>query len=266
MNLWKLLLAFLFLGVEGEGEGDDPPGEEGAAAGDDPPGDDDLDLGDGDDAGGGADAGASDAGDGKPPVKSDAETAAERRARLAEDALADERAARRAEQQRTATPPKDTDYEREEAAIAEARARGDTPEQLRWLQWQVDSNRNMRVNTRTSQAALAESRDIADKTEFGRLEITKPAVYKRYAERVEKAVQDMRANGQTASRSVILKLMIGDDIMSGKVKPKAGVKAKSADTSTVDRGRGQTVRSDVSGRQRSNEREKLRARLNGKLI
>jgi hypothetical protein len=263
MKLWKLLLAFLYLGIEGEG--DDKPNGDAAGAGDDTTGDDDLDLGGDDDAAGSADAGAAGDDEGKKEGKSEAETAAERRARLAEEALADERAQRRAEQQRTATPPKDTDYEREEATLAQARADPNTTqESVRWLQWQIDANRNMRANTRTSQAALAESRDIADKTEFGRLEITKPAVYKRYAERVEKAVQDMRANGQTASRSVILKLMIGDDIMSGKVKPKAP-KAKTAE-GTVDRGRVPGVRSDVSGRQRMNDRDKLRSRLKDQLI
>jgi len=252
MKLWKLLLAFLTLGAaEGEGAAPatpDPSTDAGT-------GDDDLFGETGDDL-----IDAAEAGGGAPKVEEEETPALKEARRRAQDAEERAERAERAARERPAptapTPTRDPDYEREEQEMAQARAAGSTPEQIAWLQWKIDSNRKMRASERTSQSALQESREIADRTAFEKLELTKPQVYKRYAERVEAAVNDMRAKGQApAPRLAILRLLIGDDIMNGKVKPKA----KAA---PVERGRSPVIRSDTrGGKGTMTEHEKRKQRL-----
>jgi hypothetical protein len=61
----------------------------------------------------------------------------------------------------------------------------------------------------------------------------------------------------------MLRFMIGDDMMNGKIKPKAArASAAPANTSSVERKRLPNVRSDVSARGGGQtERDKRRARL-----
>lgn len=163
---------------------------------------------------------------------------------------------------------RDPDYEREEQQIAQARRDGANDDQIRWLQWQIDSNRKIRQADQRSQAALAESRDIADRTAFEQLQVTKPKTYRQYKDRVESAVNDMRAKGQAVPpRMAILRFMLGDDIMNGKLKPKAraGTSPAAANPpASVPRNRLPNVRSDVSARGNgTSERDKRRARLDG---
>ena len=165
-----------------------------------------------------------------------------------------------------AAPGRDPEYDREEAQLAAARAKGDD---TAWLEWQINSNRTLRENRRESQNALRAAQDLADRTEFGRLEITKPKVYRMYSERVEKTISDMRARGEVIPpRMVLLRVFMGDDLLSGKLKPK---QAKAAATSVaapqVPRGRSPNVRSDVTGKANSgSDHEKRRARLANVII
>lgn len=203
--------------------------------------------------------------DEEPPRK---ETAAERRAKALEDELAQERSARRAAEARTppTTPARDPLFDAEEQELARAKADGATPDQLGWLQWKIDGNRKMRANERNSSAALAEARNLADRTSFERLEITKPQVFKRYAAKVEKAIADFQAQGkELPPRNLILRMLIGDDIMNGTVKSKTAKAAPKPGT-TVDRGRTPGTRSDVTAKGGQSDRDKRRARLENQII
>ena len=257
--LRKLLSRFLHLGIE---EGADPQTDDPPPA-DDPPADETQD----DDSLEGLMGG-----DEPPEPKDDPKerlTAAERRAEQAERELAAERAARQ-----HAAPPaaagRDPDYDREEAQIAQAQANGASETDLQWLRWQIGQSRENRATKRTAMDALTRATDIADKSDFDRLEITKPKTYKTYKDRVEKAIADARAGGQTniPSRSVILKLMIGDDIMNNKIKPKTAKAATDGEAAParVERTRLPATRSDVSGRAAQSERTKRMERLKDQLI
>jgi len=200
------------------------------------------------------------AGDENPIVKE-----ARDRADRLERELAEERAARRAQPAVTAPAAADSEFEREEAQLAAARRDGADESTLRWLQWQIDSNRKIRTTERNSQQALSRAEDLADRTAFEKLEITKPGVYKKYAERVEKEVTEGRFKG--SPRLGVLRLLIGDDVMSGKIKPKTkSAPAAGTPAATVDRGRTPGVRSDVRPGKGNSESEKRRARLENQLI
>lgn len=250
--LRKLLSRFLTLGV-GEGDDqtlpDDTPTDEPSVP-DEEPALEDL-------------MGADEA----PEPKDDPKerlTAAERRAADLERELAAERAARQAPPH---VPSRDPDYEREEAELAKVRESGDQ-NALEWAQWRINQNRVIRDSQRTSQNALAEARDIADRTEFGKLELTKPKLYKAYADRVEKVVSEARSKGQgSAPRLMILKYLVGEDMMNNKVKAKpARSAALEGQPQRVERQRLPAARSDVSGRASQSEREKRRARLENQPI
>ena len=261
-RLLRLLLSFLYLGAEpdepaaGAPEGDDAPDIE-----DDEP----APAASGDDAGDGGD------GNIDPPQ----ESAGDKRARELQEEVNREREGRiRAEERaRVATPSpttsRDPEYEREEEQLRAAQAdpnRSATDNQ--WLRWQVDQNRRTRASERTSAQALAKAQDISDRTDFASIKADKPKAYAKYAPQVEKAVADMRAQGQEPlSRRVLFALMIGKDFIDGKLKPKATKSAPAGTTpGRVDRGRTPGVRTDVSGRRTSNESQARRERLKGVAI
>jgi hypothetical protein len=263
MILWKLLLRFLTLGVD---EPDPPTDDEDQDVNADAGGTGDESLDDLLDV---VEPPAGQAPTGDAPAENAAVKEARRRAADLELQLEDERRARQAAEQRVPAPVSgaDPETEREDAELAQARASGATPDQLSWLQWKIDSNRKIRASERASTGALREAQDVADRAAFDRLEVSKPQVYKRYAERVEKAMQEMRAKGQNAPRLAVLRLLIGDDIMNGKIKPKTVARpAPDAAAGTVDRGRSPGIRSDVRGKAGQNERDKRRARLENQLI
>jgi hypothetical protein len=256
MNALELLRRFLVLAIDGEEEGTEgeaaaPPPEEAGTG--DAALDDLIDAVE-------TPGKAAPAGDDNPIVKE----ARERADRL-ERELEQERAARRAQPAVAPVPTVDTEYEREEQQLAAARRDGADEGTLRWLQWQIDSNRKIRATERNSQQALSRAEDLADRTAFEKLEITKPGVYKKYAERVEKEVTEGRFKG--SPRLGVLRLLIGDDILSGKIKPKTkSAPAAGAPAATVDRGRTPGVRTDVRPGKGNSEREKRRARLENQLI
>lgn len=259
-RLLELLLHFLTLGVE---EGDPDTGGVSATA----PVDDNDDAGTGDqtldeiiDA-----VETSEATRDSGVVDEAAVTETRRRLRERETELENERRLRfdaEARASRVATPQGvDPVWQAEENEIAAARAAGATTEQLSWVQWKVDSSRRLRMGEQTSRMALLQANDLNDRTEFGRLEITKPTIYKRYAKRVEEAVEKMRQAGQNAPRLGILKLLIGDDLIAGNLRPATKKKATASPDGTVARGASPNMRSDVSGKGGTSEREKRRARL-----
>ena len=243
--LRNLLKRYFWLGVEGDGDDDtqpaDPPHEDAT-----PPDDETFLLDDEVPA--------------EEPAKPSAEdrlAAAERRAEELQRELS---AARSSQPTAPVQPSRDPDYEREEQQLAEARRNGATEDQERWLRWQIDSNRTIRQANKTSQAALAEAREIADRSDFSKLEITKPKTFKAYKDRVEQAIGEMRAKGQQIPpRMLVLSVLIGQDALAGKTQQKP--KAKAAESSTVERKRLPGTRSDVSSSGKQSERDKRRARL-----
>src|SRR5579859_168827 len=179
-------------------------------------------------------------------------TAAERRAEQAERELAAERSRPR---EPVAPVRGDPEYEREEAELAQARASGASAETLAWVQWKIDSNRKMRASERNSQSALQEARDLADRAEFGRLETSKPKLYKAYADKIEKTIADLRAKGQSAPpRKALLAFFIGDDMMNGKIKAKT-TKPAAEGGAKVERTRIPNARGDVRATGGNSERE-----------
>ena len=246
--LRRLLLRYLTLGVE--------PGDEDPVEPETPPEED---------AAGTGDAALDDLIDAiepEPSRRADPDDnpivrEARERAAKAERELAEERAARRP------APTPDADYEREERMLAQARATGDE-NTISWTQFRVDQERRARRAEANSQQAMSRAADIEDRTSFDRLEITKPAVYKRYAKRVEEA----RSQYPNAPRAAILRLLIGNDIMDGKVRPKQAKPAEAPEPGrTVDRGRPPVARSDVRpGKGGMTDKEKRIERLRGQNI
>lgn len=261
MNLLQLLLGFFLLGIV-EGEADAGAADAGADAGADKGADadagadtdpaDDLDL----------DAGADDADPGKDKGAKPREDAAAERKQLAdrnaqlERELAD---ARRGSQQRQTSE--------EERLRAEEDKRLADKDATDLERWQINANRELRAGRSQSQAALMQAQDLADSTKFGNLAITKPGIHKRYAERVETELQKMRANGQNAPREAILRFLIGNDAMEGKLgakkKPAADPVARVSDDK---RGKTPGARSDVSAKTKQTEHQKRMARLENQII
>lgn len=249
--LWKYLLLFLFLGVE---EGADPePAPEPT-----PPADDTLDdlI---DIAAGSEPMPSPQEPPDEPPVVKEIRARAERAEREAQETR--ERLMRLEAERAPLPQGRDPEWDAEEARLRSA----DITDLERW---QIQSNRTLRNNTRTAQQSLLQAGEIADRTEFEKLEITKPKVYKMYKDRVEKALSDLRAKGQNAPRMAMLRLLIGDDFVNGKFKTKqAKTTTTEPDVKRVDRGSGATVRSDVrAGNKARSEHEKRIERLRNVVI
>jgi hypothetical protein len=244
----EFLRKFLHLGVDG----DDP------APADPPTTDDTLD-----DLIEAVEPTVTQKGDSEDPATRIAE--AERRAAEAERRAADIEARARQSVQIPQGPKTDPESEREEAEFEQARKGGADENTLRWLRWQIDSNRKWRQTSQRADATFAAASDRADRAEFAALEYTKPKVFKAYGARVEEALDGFRRAGQNMPpRKMILTYLIGQDILDGKVKPKKAVASPSAEPAKVDRGSLPNARSDVrKGAAPQTEREKRRARLEG---
>lgn len=264
-QLLALIAAFLTLGP-------DPDPDPAAAAGggaEDPPGDglEDLDL-EGDppddpDPAGGGDGHADD----PDAVHQRALTAERTRADTAERNAREsaERLAQLERQQRAPPATVNQDQQQFEQEEARLRASDCSPQE----KWQIESNRVLRATQRDAQQAVFNSREMADKAEFTTLCNSKPLA-KKYAERVEVKLAEMRKQGFNIERKLVLKMIIGDDIVEGKVKttkkaPAAG-SAEGQQRQPVARGKPAAGRSDVSGRGANSEQEKRRQRLANQLI
>lgn len=255
-NLLEFLLAFLRPAVDGDDGAGDAAGDAGAAGGDDKgaaadAGDDQLDLD--------LDAHQDDdkGGDDDTKLASKDELEAERRARQAERERADryerEAAELRAKQYR---PAPDDETAKEEAKLADP----NTPDLEKW---QIRSNRAIRQGMTAAQAALAQAEDVRDQTRFASLATTEPALYKRYAPKVEEALANIRKGGANVAREAIYNQLIAADMRAGKFKKKAASPAADPNKKQVDRGRMPGARSDVSGKGQMSNRERLAKKLDG---
>lgn len=236
---WKLLLAFLAL--RAVAEDDDAPGDDDEAGGP-PDSDDQLDADSGDES-------LDDLLDVvEPTKKAPVGDEEERRPKRTDDrrkeiADAAELAARRAIEASRPAPQAGPDpvAADEDARYNAAVQQGASKEYLENLAWQIQSNRAMRANAAEVKRGTMTAQDIADKTQFDRLELTKPKTYKKYADQVEEHVANARRQGQLVPRSMVLAMLLGQDVLAGKVKTRSAPK-------TVDRGRTPGTRSDVSAK------------------
>lgn len=243
-----LIRAYLTLGVDPPDP--DPPADPAPPVGD-PPADDDLpDLNDDDPA---------------PPAQDDpaAELAREREARQkAEREREEYKAAASRAQERSAPPAGPTDeqklFEQEEAKLRDPAS----SEQDRY--W-INANRTLRANQRMAQDALFQSRESADKQDYATLTAKNP-IAKKYADRVEAKLAEVRKGGGNLDRRIVLKMLIGDDIVEGKVKTKAKEPTPTTTPKPVARGHLPNSRSTVRGNGALSEHEKRIQRLEGQNI
>jgi hypothetical protein len=239
MRLLELLLGFLRLRVDDPAPDADPTPDPAPDPAPDPT--DDLDV-DPDPAP-------------EPDTKSPEAEAALASLRAAEERAA--RAEREAAELRTRhhQPQVDEITRQEEERLKD-------PKATDLEKWQIQANRELRRGRSEAQFALAQAHDVADKTAFSRIANTNAALFKRYEERVEKVLADMRAKGYNAPREQIMDNLIGKDMRDGKFAKKAAPK-KEDDTGKqpVNRGKLPGARSDVSGKNAMSEHEKRRQRL-----
>jgi hypothetical protein len=239
-NLLKKLLGLLFPGIDGDGNDADPPDDPDTPDPDSGDLDLDLDLDLPDD----------------PPVRTAPrrDDSGERLARL--EAEVERRGRLAAEAAARQPAPVDSEFQREEERLR-------NPETTEIERWQIQSNRTLREAKNEARQARIEAADMVDRTRFESKISTDPRRAK-YADRVEEAIQQERAQGRNASREAVYFYMLGKDIAEGKLKAKAKPASKTPD---VPRGRSPGVRSDVQGRGRpTTDRDKLRARLENQTI
>lgn len=252
IRLYLLLAAFLHLGVDPPDDPDnvDPP--------DNPDEVDPLDLGEDD-----PDPPSPDEPDDPDAIRE--QLKAERTARETAERNAREMSERAtAAEARSRESPRAPSQEQQLFEHEETRLRD--PALTAQEKWQIESNRVLRSNQREARQALAESREIADKADFERLKAANP-VLKRYEERIEKKLVEIRATGSNIPRKVVAQLLIGEDIVDGKVKStKRAPEGGTQQTRTVARGKAPSGRSDVRGRGASTEQDKRRARLANQII
>jgi hypothetical protein len=250
MLILKLLASYLTLGADPPEKPDPDPAEKAES---DPPDDDLPDL----------------EADDEPAPKVEEEEAdpqvqikaAKDRADKYEREAADLRARAEAAERRSLPAPGPSDeqklFEAEEAQLRDPNATEST-------RWTINSNRTLRQSARASEQALRTSRDLSDKAAYDRMAMDKP-IAKKYAERVEKKLAEIRAGGGdpqgTVQRTFILKALIGDDYVEGRVKSKPKTEPK-----VVERGKPPVTRGDVRGKEAASEHAKRMARLEGQNI
>lgn len=132
--------------------------------------------------------------------------------------------------------------------------------------WQIRANRELRAGRMDSQAALAQAQDIADKTSFGQIAVTNAPLFKRYESRVEEEYQKLKAKGTPAPRAAILRFLIGNDAVEGKLTKKTAPAKKTDANQNLNRGRLPGARSDINGKNSLSDHEKRRARLENQQI
>lgn len=154
---------------------------------------------------------------------------------------------------RSAEPTNDQKiWQQEDAILA-------NPESSDWQKYAVQSARDARMARQEAQSIGRESRDMADKVAFSQLAATKPKTHAAYKDRVESMLTEMRKNGHDAPRAKLFALLIGEDMISGKLKT---TDAKSK-TGGVKRGTMPGAKSDVgsSSSGKLSEAEKRAKRL-----
>ena len=102
-------------------------------------------------------------------------------------------------------------WEQEEAVLR-------NPQAEEWQKYAVQSARDARLARQSSQAALAQAQDYADKAQFDQFRASNPKLFAEYSPKVEAELAKLRAAGNNAPRSELLALLIGRDMRDGKIK------------------------------------------------
>lgn len=165
--------------------------------------------------------------------------------------------------------------EREDAELEAFRQRGATREQLENKLWEINTNRTLRQSDQKSTEALARAYELNDLSEFRAL-ATDPkqsAYYRAYKDRVEKRLAEERAQGRNINRITLMKYLIGEDRLEGKIKTKAAPKKETSEelprnVTRIERGRspGTGSRGDVGASGKQTRLQELTKRLEGKRI
>jgi hypothetical protein len=235
-NLLYKLLSLLFPGVEGDPE---PPEDEPELPEDEPElPDDDL-----------------------PELPEDEPEPQARRAAPRQDNTEVVRAAmERAERmerevealKRASAPPSEDQRQHQEE-----QRQLDDPNTDPMVKWQIQANRTLRQTQQQAQNALMQAQDMQDKAAFMSKASTDPRRNK-YADRVEKELQQMRSQGRNIDRDSLYAYMLGKDIIDGKLKPAA---KKQSAAAAVPRGKSPGARGDVNARGSRTEHQKRAERL-----
>lgn len=245
-RLLALLIAFLTLGPD---PGDvDPPDDPDPGEEPEPDEEEGLEEPDPDDAP-------------DPKARSEEDIAALRtRAERAERDLADAREAAR----RAAPPPGPGQLSDEQRLHQHEEERLRAADITETERWQINANRTLRRSENSSAAALREAREMSDRNDFNSLCEKNPTA-KKYAQKVEDKLKEIRGGGGNLDRRIVLKMLIGDDIVEGRVKSK---KRDAADPGAgrVHREQLAVTRSDVRSKGGQSDRDKRRARLEGQNI
>jgi len=132
------------------------------------------------------------------------------------------------------------------------------PEASDWQKYAVQSAREARQARQASQNAIIRAEDLADKSAFDRIRSEKPKLYEAYKDRVESMLTEIRGRGQNAPREKLLAILVGEDMLAGKLKT-IGSKTTSGSKRPATPG----ARSDVNARGSSSmsEAEKRAKRL-----
>lgn len=255
--LLAFLSAYLLPGVENDPPADDPPADDDLPEDDDPPADDDAPTDD--------DPPADDppADDDEPPAPR--ETRAQKAIRESRDRAQEaerQLATARAELEVARRPASPAQPDPEQALWQQEEDTLRNPDATDWQKYAITANRAARSAQRASQQALAQAHDLADRSAFQALATTKPKLYAAYKDRVEAKVQELRAKGNNIPRDAVLKLMLGDDMLAGKLqpskeppKPKTGAAPRRAPASDVPAtGRGRLSESEARERRLENIR------------
>lgn len=135
------------------------------------------------------------------------------------------------------------------------------PEADQWQRYAVTANRAARAATTTSQAALQRAEDLADRSQFAALATTKPKLYERYKDKVEAKLVELRKEGRNVNREGILKVMLGEDMLSGnlksadaKPKPSGGASRAARPSSDVPRSGGRMSEDEARTKRLENVR------------
>jgi hypothetical protein len=258
-KILRLILSYWFIGVEGDA---DPATDTAAAddaatdaSADDLP-DDDADGADGadDEPAKGDEAG------GQPQQGRAAREIAKLRQR-SQDA---ERRLRETEERLSRATPAPTQPVDEQFQREEARLRDPAVSDLE--KWQIQSNRTIREARQAAAMAQINALDTADRTDFQAKSLDNPRMRK-YADRVEQRLAEIRKTGGNAPRAGIYLFLLGEDVdKAAKAKPPAKPAARPGALPDAQRGRPAGARSDVNARGTQSEHEKRRARLEGRNI
>lgn len=146
-------------------------------------------------------------------------------------------------------------WEQEQAVLNDAEASD-------WQKYAVSSAREARQANRNSTAALQEAKDLTDKAKFDQFAITKPKLYTTYKDEVETRLKEFREQGGNPSREQVLALIVGEAMVTGKLKTSDSPKKPA------NRQAPPNTRSDVSssGRSGMSDADKREKRLENVLI